>query len=194
MKKQRINLIPPSHAAPPAVSVDQFILLGIFAGIIACGIHFYFGTLTLNRLSAELATVQIQQSDLDVKIQEAQSLMTQSTVANEQNKLVQQVIGSKPNWGDAFKELSLIIPRETWLSQLVIKNNGGQIGTSIKGETSSQYYMTEFLSSLEKSEFFNNVLMNSSKMNSDIIPPIYSFEFATPGLDSIGAAKSQAAK
>ena len=183
-KHQKINLIPASHKAPPAVSVDQLLMFGIFVMIVSCGLHFYSESQGITRLTNEVASLGIEKTETDKKIEEANALISASAVVGEQETLIRQVIGSKPNWSDAFKELSIVIPQETWLSQLILKNNAGQIAVSIRGETSSQANMADFLSSLERSEFFNNILMISSKLTEQTSPPLYSFEFAAPGLES----------
>lgn len=181
-KHQKINLIPASHKTPPLVSVDQLIILGVFLSAIGCALHFYSSTQTVAQLASEVAQLQTRQAETAAKIQDATNMITASAVVGEQENLIRQVVGSKPNWSDAFKELSLVIPQETWLSQLVLKNNAGQIAVSIRGETSSQANMATFLASLERSEFFNNILMISSKLSEQTSPPLYSFEFAAPEL------------
>ncbi len=191
-KHQKVNLIPASHKAPPVVSVDQLIIFAIFSVIVGCGLHFYFESQNITRLTNEVASISLQTTETDKRILEATALIDASAVVGEQETLIRQVIGSKPNWSDAFKELSIVIPQETWLSQLVLKNNAGQIAVSIRGETSSQANMADFLSSLERSEFFNNILMISSKLTEQTSPPLYSFEFAAPGLES--TLKGQAAR
>ncbi len=191
-KHQKVNLIPASHKAPPLVSVDQLIIFGIFLVVMGCGLHFYSQSQTVTNLTNEVALLSLRSTETERKIQEATTMIDASAVVGEQETLIRQVIGSKPNWADAFKELSLVIPQETWLSQLVLKNNAGQIAVSIRGETSSQANMANFLSSLERSEFFNNILMISSKLSEQTSPPLYSFEFAAPGLES--TLKGQAAR
>lgn len=189
-KHQKVNLIPASHKAPPLISVDQILIFAIFAAVVSCGLHFYFETKTVTRLSAQVATLSMQATETDQKIQEANAMITANAVVGEQETLIRQVIGSKPNWSDAFKELSLVIPQETWLSQLVLKNNAGQIAVSIRGETSSQANMADFLSSLERSEFFNNILMISSRLTEKTNPPLYNFEFSAPGLESTATGQA----
>lgn len=191
-KHQKINLIPATHKTPPVVSVDQLIIFGVFAAVLGCALHFYSSTQTIAKFGREVSRLKMQQVEAERKIQEATSTITASAFVGEQEKLIRQVIGSKPNWADAFKELSLVIPQETWLSQLVLQNNSGQIAVSIRGETSSQANMADFLSSLERSEFFNNILMISSKLSEQTSPPLYSFEFAAPGLE--GTLKGQAGR
>lgn len=170
--------------APSGVSVDQFIVFGLVVAIVGCSLHFFLSTQTVANLTKQQAQLMTAQNETEQKIQQATLTITASAFVGEQDQLIRQVIGSKPNWSDAFKELSLVIPQETWLSQLVLKNNSGQIAVSIRGETSSQANMADFLSSLERSEFFNNILMISSKLSEQTTPPLYSFEFAAPGLES----------
>jgi Tfp pilus assembly protein PilN len=191
-KHHKVNLIPASHKAPPLVSVDQFILVGIFIALLGCGLHFYLSTQRVNSLNNQVSAIGLQAASTDRQIQEMTRLITAGSVVDEQEKLIRQVIGSKPNWADAFKELSLVIPQETWLSQLILKNNSGQIAVSIRGETSSQANMADFLSSLERSEFFNNILMISSKLSEQTSPPLYSFEFAAPSFGVV--PKSEATR
>ena len=181
-KHQVINLIPATHKPPPPVSIDQLLIFGVFTVAAACGLHFYSDYQTIKHLNAEVSALADKQSIVNQKIQNANLTITASATMNEQEKLIRQVIGSKPNWADAFKELSLVIPRETWLSQLQLRNNSGQIAVSIKGQTSSQANMADFLSSLERSEFFSNILMISSKLAEQTNPPLYTFEFAAPSV------------
>lgn len=183
-KHQKINLIPASHKPPPLVTVDQLIIFSVFAAVISCALHFYFSAQSARKLQSAVNTLQMSASEADRKIQSMTDEIIASAVVDEQEKLIQKIVASKPNWADAFKELSLVIPQETWLSQLVLKNTEGQIAVSIRGETSSQANMADFLSSLERSEFFNNILMISSKLSEQTSPPLYSFEFSAPGLES----------
>jgi len=177
-----INLIPPAYRQSALPSMDHALLAAMAFVLILGAVFSTAKYAEVRRVRVQIEQTFVQHGSLDNQIVNLRKLLTDNTARAEQQSLVSQVIGAKFHWAEIFKELSLVIPNRTWLTELYAQNNGGQLAIAVQGQTVSQAHMATFYAALERSVHFNRVLVVSSKMSDQTQPPLYQFEFATPGL------------
>lgn len=179
-KHQKINLMPPIYQRTLVPSVDTALIGGLTLAALVSASIFGSKFLEIRSLRQELQIVSAQSNELETKIVNLRKALDENAYRVEQQKLVNEVIGTKYPWAEAFKELSLVIPKRTWLTSFSAANKAGNIAVSLSGETDSQSQMANFFSNLEKSVYLNGLVVVSSKQRKSVSPPLFEFVFASP--------------
>lgn len=179
-KHQTINLMPSSYRRGWLPSVDTSLVGGLGLSVFVCASIFGAKFLEIRSLRREVQSISAKSHDLDNKISVLRKTLDENSYRVEQQKLVNEVIGTKYPWAEAFKELSLVIPKRTWLTSFNAANKGGNIAVSLSGETDSQSQMANFFSNLEKSVYLNRLVVVSSKQKKSVSPSLFEFVFASP--------------
>lgn len=92
-------------------------------------------------------------------------------------------------WGDHFKEISLLLPKGVWVSEMQVKAVGDKIEIGITGESISYKEVSNFYQRLSQSINYSSLLINSSEIDTTHIPPLTRFEFRTPNAALTGGKK-----
>ncbi|MCB0420781.1 MAG: PilN domain-containing protein [Bdellovibrionales bacterium] len=181
--KKTINLIPESRRLQLPINWDYMLLAVVLVVTSIISVQFVEGTARKIKLTKELSEHQAARTVLLDRIKELKGRSSVADNEKEQEELIQKIIGKRLGWEDAFKELGLITPDRTWLTEMMAKSVGGKIALAIQGSTDSQINMARFFSALEKSEHFRDVLLIRSERIEDFQPPLFEFYFAAPGVE-----------
>lgn len=178
---RQINLMPASYRGDWR-SQSDLILLGFLAFVVLVSAGSYFKNRhQVKSLDFELQGVLSEKTTVVNQVTLLKRNLAESSLSAEQQKLVSTVMGVKFPWAETFKELSLVVPENTWLTKFSAENIGNSINMALIGETESQAKMASFFANLEKSEHFKNLMVVSSQLKKSVSPPLYEFIFTSPG-------------
>jgi Tfp pilus assembly protein PilN len=189
--KKHLNFIPKDMKAKWEVR-HELVPLALFAAFV-----FYAGAgpvrlSVLTRMSEkEIAQLEVISQELTEKLK---AMNEQSKVAEQNNEslsAIQQVLARKNYWSEVFKEMSILVPEDVWLTNFSnmksTPKNGAAAGAAgqpeslvIRGYATSQLAVGRFLKILEESAFFTGARMVSAEKEKEIKPSRYSFEFFIP--------------
>jgi Tfp pilus assembly protein PilN len=177
---KRINLLP-ADLKPKLEFQPEMLSLGIgvffFASVIVTSTNNYFA---ISHRQRQLASIQAEKQDLSTKV--AALKAKDELLTQRQARLVsfQEIVNRKTYWVEMFKELTTLMPKEVWLTNLNSTFSEHDKNLTLKGEAASQGKVAEFLSALEKSTYFNTIVMKTSEKQDEIRPDLYKFEFSVP--------------
>lgn len=180
-RTKRINLmVTQSKVGVSKISPDLLIVSGaVFLGILLVTM-----AVTQVRYKARVTAENQQLKAETEKLErDAQELLAKSGAAkgDQRDQMVADLKSREIRWSTAFKELSLLIPRESWLIYLMVENEKGKPKVVLKGEAPSQLQVAQFFSALNRSEYFTNTIMRTSELLNDFNPTLYRFQFETFG-------------
>ena len=187
---KRINLLP-SDLRPKLELQSEAIAFGLGALLIASAtVSSTASHIAIKHRQRQLASIESEKHDLDVKITvlTAKNALTAQKVARYAS--FQEVLNRKTYWVEMFKELSGLMPEDVWLTGLRSTFSKHDRNLTLMGEASSQEKVAEFLGALEKSRYFNTVMMKDSEKEDDYRPDLYKFEFDIPVAPSAPGARS----
>ena len=187
---KHVNFIP-AELRPKLKIPGIVIPVGLFL-VLACYVS---GTMAFNfyasqKAQNELMKLSAENGEVLKKI-EALSGSQKRLKLDEAIEGVKKLLAKKNYWSSLFKEMSVLIPDDVWLTGFTdtkeqaslktnppIKNDGGIL--VLKGEAASPELVAQFLTSLEKSRHFSGVQLKFSEREPDIRPSRYKFEFSIP--------------
>ncbi len=177
---RRINLLPRRQASAgiqvtagilPAMILGTLVLISIRATTQ----HYEFKRIRLER--EELAA---RQKELTEKIEQ----LSQDRSSLEQRRrtagTIQQIRARKILWADLFKELSLLVPSNAWLSTLNASSEEGRRKVRLSGSAQSPKAISSLFESFELSPFFKRVMLVSSEIDEKLHPEVYKYQFDIP--------------
>jgi Tfp pilus assembly protein PilN len=163
------------HQAVPAAMIG---MLAIY--LVSSLIYFYFER---NVFSKALLSIEAENK----KITDSISFLSKENRVIEQKgetlTSLQKVLSRKNYWSEIFKELSILTPRDIWLTSL---NNSDPEILILSGESTTLSAVPKFLKALETSHHFSGVQINYTQKDVDVIPSRYTFEFSIPVKASVG--------
>ncbi len=157
----RVNLLPKERVRRAVISPRTVILAG-FAVLVVILIAF---TLYLNarnsRLARESAQVQVEIDALRPQVARVQDLERSIAELREKQQLLAQLEAARVPWQTVLTEISQVIPRDVWLTQLSATQDGA---VTLQGRGLSYSTVARFMLNLDASPFFDTVdLSNISK-------------------------------
>ena len=180
MSMHHINFIP-AELRPrfrPAPELAPLVLLSVLILYSAAmGLNLYLSTRASNQ---ELELVNTTSAEVRKKIALLSQQTKDASEKNESLASLQKVLGRKTYWSAFFEELSILIPDGIWLTSFSngTKKESGRI--ILRGESTSQDLVAEFLTILEKSNHFGKVQIDFSEREIKISPTRYRFQFSIP--------------
>ena len=161
MSLDRINLLYEHKAEKQPWSKEQYavvMFVGVFVVVLGLA---YVESGEVTKRIAEKAALQKNQSEIKEKL----SLFASQSTSNDARRIasVQSFLGSKVQWSDMLNELSLLAPRDFWLTSLTGDASDGVIKLVLDGEATSESLFSEFALALEESFYFRNVKLKSSE-------------------------------
>ncbi len=175
---KRINLLTPDLKRPPAVTVDA-LLLGFSFVIIGSVLALALLKVQSKReLQKSVAIKEGELKNLEVTLAST-APQPQNDQANSHIRWIEEMKSQQVKWSESFKELSLLIPQESWLIYLKFSNESGKIDTAIRGETSSQLKIASFYDGLKNSYYYREIVLKSSDLLPTFQPPLFRFSFET---------------
>ena len=149
------------------------------------------------KLKNQKEEIAAKQKELNEKIDVLTLEKNSAEVRQKQVSTIQQIQQRKVIWSDLFKELSLMISKDIWLSTLQASAKDGKRGVLLEGSGETPQSISLFFQSLELSYFFRRVMLMSSTMDDRTYPPLYRYKFAIPideGKDALSMTASAPAK
>jgi len=174
MKIDRIDLMPSDMRSSFSIPKENLIAIGLLVVLllvilmIVFKIPIYRAHLSeWSRLAAELSSVQsalAPYTNSDQKV-------------DLRSEITQQFGKRKSIWTNLMKEISLLTPKDVWLTNLKGQVEKSDIKLTFQAEAVSQDIISKYMSSLENSYYFRHVKFKISE-RLDVLPsPFYRFEF-----------------
>ena len=183
---KHINFIP-TELRPKLEIPGVLIPAGLFLALLLyVSGSVVWGTIAIKQSQAELARVEAESAELTQKIESLPGSKLNSKQDDSMGSL-KKVLAKKNYWSAIFREMSVLMPDGVWLTSFSDHSSRtpAQLKSAsevllIKGESSSQDVIAQFLISLEKSQHFTGVQLMFSEKESNIRPARYKFEFSIP--------------
>lgn len=175
--KKRINFIPRDQQPKIEIPHELPALILVILSVVVVGVSFFRIHLQTGMTTRELAELNNQNSQLVEKIK---NLTTDTQILEKKSEtltILNKVLGRKNYWSEIFKELSNVMPPGIWLTSF---SNSEENTLVLRGESTSQNKVADFLKLLEGSEHFSGARMKFSERESGIHPTRYKFEFLIP--------------
>ncbi len=181
--RKNINFVPAElrpqiHLPNEVIPMTLVSMMLIYA--IASSVYFYFEK---SVVSKTLATIDAE----NAKIAESIKYLSKENRVIEQKgetlSSLQKVLSRKNYWSEIFKELSILTPKDIWLTSL---NNSDPQILILSGESTRLDAVPRFLKALETSHHFYGVQINYTQKDTNVVPTRYTFEFSIPVKASIG--------
>ena len=179
-KTKRVNLIPrrsQSFRLEIPAKVLPLIILVTLGLLAAQGI---LQQMELKKIRSERDKVAARQQELNQKIDVLMLEKNSAEKKKKQASSIQQIQAKKVSWSDLFKELSLMVSRDIWLSGLQASSKDGKRQVNLEGSAESPLSVSTFFQSLELSFFFRNVMLDSSTRDEKTFPALYRYKFNIP--------------
>lgn len=173
---RRINLLPEDLKPKKLINIDPFIYIVGFLYIVGLlGFsskvyveHMYFNS-ELIALKSKNAGVKRQLDDYRTKASKIRK--PASTAKVEIDKVI---------WSDLYKELSSLIPKDSWLDYMSAERSGkGTRDIVIRGLAPTQGEVVKLFDRFENSYFFRDAILVYSTHQPTFNPELYEFEMKT---------------
>jgi Tfp pilus assembly protein PilN len=180
-RARRINLLP-SELKPKvelqheALSLGIGILFVVSAIITSTSQHF-----AIQNRQRQLASIKTEESEVEAQVVALTAKSAQAAEKQARYASFQEVLNRKTYWVEMFKELTSVMPKDVWLTHLQSSVSERDKNIVLQGEAASQEKVAEFLRALEKSQYFNTIVVKTSEKQDDYRPDLYKFEFSFPG-------------
>ena len=176
----RINLVPKNARGPafevpakalPAIIVATLLVLS-FAGVSQ--------QMSFKSLRSKKEEIAAKQKELNDKIDVLTLEKNSVEIRQKQVSTIQQIQARKISWSDLFKELSLLISKDIWLSAMQAQVNAGKRMVTLEGAGETPMSVSMFFQALELSYFFRRVMLVTSTLDEKTYPPLYRYKFSVP--------------
>lgn len=150
--KATLNLLPVEEKArgPERKFNIYYLLLGVPVYIVVILSLWLLNVQKIKKINVEINNIQRQRTELQKQIKPAAA----TTVATSFNKEILNAVERAPRWSLLISNMSVIVPEEVWLSSIA---STGSDKMSIKGFSTTQLGVANFISALEASRYFHDV-------------------------------------
>ncbi len=180
---KRINLLrrAPSTPGAEAPGVSTRLLSGaIVAVLVSLSYMALSQQRTLGRIRTERAEMAMKLEEVSQKLQQLNSSKANLQVQSSQLVTLRQIQARKVQWAELFKELSLLVGRDTWVSSLKASAASGKRNMTLEGTGETPQSVSDLYESLELSPHFKRVMLVSSAIDEKTNPPLYRYQFEIP--------------
>ncbi len=166
---RHINLLQPDLLENQS-GVGVFAKKGLFPAAITVIVLVFVGFYIQDQkrgaqLFTEVESIRRQRDELLHQIEKVPAV-TKSVVKGVSSRLdpvrIDMILEERIPWSHILREFSLVIPKGTWITEL--ENASGE-GVRILGFAPSHKKVTEMMSFMETSRFFQDVTLEFSKQN-----------------------------
>lgn len=174
-KKSTLNFMPKDLRFHPIYNKRNYVIFAaaLFVATFG-GFNFSVQHKIEEKRSAYRSIASIN-TDLNEKIQSITHNSPEQLTAKD--AAVRQALEDKIYWAEAFKELSMVVPRDVWLTEFTSTMVDGKRVMSISGQSGSSKKTTDFFDALEKSYFFRDVQIKFTEKLVDYSPDLFRFKF-----------------
>lgn len=160
--KNELNFIPVEERGGIIISRD-FYFSAAAAGIVTALLFFniiqifYKGKLK-TKLNLEISRSQLTELEIN-KINTELSQFEKKLISRN---LLASIESKRIMWGEHLKEISLLLPKNVWISSMKLEKSNNAIDIVLKGESLSFNDMSQFYGRLTRSLNYSNLLINST--------------------------------
>jgi len=171
--KETLNLLPSEvkvrRGEKKEIFFYLFYALAVYLVVIT-GLWF-FKIIENRKFDSEISKLDKQKAELQQRILAASPVPAVLNVDKE----ILGAVEKAPKWSSIISDISVIVPENVWLSSIESKEEKGLRHLSIKGFSTTQLGIANFISALETSKYLYDVeIVFSQKGDKDI-----SFELKT---------------
>lgn len=154
--KETLNLLPPEIkiGAPKRKGKFYYLFLGLTAYIIVMIGLWFFKIIEAKRFDAEITRLNKQKIEMQQKILPPPPPLP---VVPSVDKEILSALERAPRWSRIISDISIITPKEVWLSSIESKEEKGIKRMNIKGFSTTQLGVADLISALETSQHFYDV-------------------------------------
>lgn len=135
---------------------------------------------TIKTGERQIASIKAEKAEIVAKVTALKDTNDQMTQKQARLASFRDVVNRKSYWVESFKELTTLMPKDVWLTSFHSTVSDQDKNITLKGEAASQEKVAEFVRALEKSTYFNTLLIKVSEKLDDYRPNLYKFEFNIP--------------
>jgi type IV pilus assembly protein PilM len=178
----KVNLLPNKERLEQKAALVSTVLRVIFPVLLVTSFVFYALSFTtalkykvfVNNLNGEINRLELTAS----KVRQYRELKTK---LEQRKELLEKAKGKQPYWWGAFKEISLITPKEVILSRVSIDGQKEPKQIRIYGKIFARYTivdvaLSQYVIALEESPFFSDVKQENSTPDMYSAIPAATFE------------------
>lgn len=175
MSLDRINLYKVPAKKTMAKKPEDFVAATMVVVFLSSLCLTYLQYKSLKKNEAERAQLEATHNETKQKA----VLLSSQNASSDSRKIasVNSFINGRKLWADVFKELTLLLEKDIWLTSLSANVNDGQTKVSINGLAVSQALIRDFSLALEESYYFRNVKLKSAEKIEGMDPTVYRFQF-----------------
>lgn len=173
--KSKLNFVPKELRVHPIYNQRNYIVASVSAALAVFTIFNINIHYKMEEKKAAYRSIASINTDLNEKIQAITHNSAEQLSVKD--AAVRQALQDKIFWAEAFKELSMIIPTNVWLTEFQSTMVNGKRVMSISGQSGSSKNTTDFFNALEKSYFFRDVEIKFSEKLADFNPDLFRFKF-----------------
>ena len=160
--KETLNLLPSqiSREAPGKKGRLYYLLiaLGVYLAVIT--ILWFFKSTEIKKIDSAMNTLTAKKTELQQRLSQLTSIPAIQTEDTE----ILNAIEQSPRWTQIISSLSVITPEDVWLSSIESREDKDAKQLIIKGFSTTQLGVANFISELENSKHFYNIeIMFSQK-------------------------------
>lgn len=161
--KKTLNLLPVDIGVklPPARKKTYYLFLGTGVYILLIIGLWFSNILETRKIDIELKKLDSIKKELSNKLSAIPRVVATGPSLEQE---ITEAMKKTPPWSRIVSEISLIVPEEVWLSSIDAKGEKEGMMTVIKGFSLTQMGVAKFISSLEDSNYFENVEIVFSQM------------------------------
>lgn len=153
--KKTLNLLPIAAKAKgikdKGISYYLIIVIGVYAAVILS--LWFFRSSEYQKLVSETNLLTKKKTELQQKIT---SIPTTGAPVSYAQEIINAIEKSQ-KWSLIVSDISVVTPEDVWLSSIETRNDAGTKQMNIKGFSTSQLAVANFISALEASNHFYNV-------------------------------------
>lgn len=148
------------------------ISVAVITAVVAGALYFWL-TMVVSRNEAQIASNKNEVQTYGAAAVELESLLKAKNNIASRQKAVDRLTSVASFKVDSLAEFSFLIPHDVWLTQLSYQR--GQKEIKIKGESSSESGISQFVDNLISSAKFTQVLQRSINKSASAMQPTYAF-------------------
>ena len=176
MKRSHINFVPRELRWHPVYNPRNAAAAAVLLVVMVYAIA--FTNVHQNLELKQQAARSIASLNNDLKEKVAQVSGVPEVHVESKDEVVKRLLAEKTYWADVFKELSMVTPKDVWLTEFNTSLVDGKRVMVINGQSSSNALSTAFFSALEKSFYFRDISIQSMERLDHYSPALYRFRFA----------------
>ncbi|MDP3260870.1 MAG: PilN domain-containing protein [Thermodesulfovibrionales bacterium] len=155
--KETLNLLQVEVKAGAAAKKGRFyyLLAGIAVYIVVIMGLYFLNIINVKKLGAEMDKLNKQKAELQQQIKPLPAVTVAPSLLVDKEILI--AMEKSPRWSPILSTISVVVPQDVWLSSIESREEKGAKHMSIKGFSTTQLGVANFIAALELSHHFYDV-------------------------------------